>query len=115
ARGHPVEWWFMFKFNAAAFPGCAGRAQRICRFGGKVRTEDTFSQQYVFASNENATLQPGGGCAGDTAGDPLGATFDGVYKGSFNYVIWNDQFYNDPLANRSGPWGHSKGILAWGK
>ena len=23
AAGHPVDWWFVFKFNAASFPGCA--------------------------------------------------------------------------------------------
>ena len=29
----PVDWWFVFKFNAESFPGCGG-AQRSCPFGG---------------------------------------------------------------------------------
>jgi hypothetical protein len=23
-KGDAVDWWFVFKFNGAAFPGCAG-------------------------------------------------------------------------------------------
>jgi hypothetical protein len=42
-----------------------------------------------------------------------GATFDQVYNGKFYYVLWNDQFYGDPLQTQSAPWGHSKGMLAW--
>ena len=50
--------------------------------------------------------------------DPLGATFDEVYNGSFHYVVWNDQFYDDPkiagcTEECGAPWGHSKGMLAW--
>ena len=77
------------------------------------------SQQYVFASSENPSLQEGSGCVGDTTTDLLGATFDEVYNGSLFYLIWNDQFYQDPpIASCSGnscsaPWGHSKGVLAW--
>jgi hypothetical protein len=77
-----------------------------------------WSQQYVYASSDSASLQQGSGCAGDTTTDPLGATFDEAYNGSFHYVIWNDQFYNDPAITGcsdscSAPWGHSKGMLAW--
>jgi hypothetical protein len=57
---------------------------------------------------------------GDTTEDPVGATFDEIYNGSFNYVVWNDQFYQDPELGACGnsnscsaPWGHSKGIIAW--
>ena len=39
--------------------------------------------------------------------------FDEVYNGSYYYVIWNDQFYGDPIPSRSGPGGHSKGMVAW--
>ena len=53
------------------------------------------------------------GCIGDTTADPLGATFDQVYNGTFHYVIWNDQFYGDPMKNKDAPAGHSKGLLAW--
>lgn len=28
-------------------------------------------------------------------------------------MVWNDQFYDHPLDTRLGPWGHSKGMLAW--
>jgi hypothetical protein len=50
----------------------------------------------------------------------VGSTFDEIYNGSLNYVVWNDQFYKDPELAACGnsnscdaPWGHSKGILAW--
>jgi len=50
----------------------------------------------------------------------MGATFDEIYSGSYNYVVWNDQFYQDPRLAACGssnscsaPWGHSKGMLAW--
>jgi hypothetical protein len=110
--GQPTDWWFVFKFNAESFPACGG-AQRTCPFGGAVEQYKTFSQQFVFASSADHTLQPGGGCIGDTTGDPLGATFGQIYNDTFFYLIWNDQFYGDPLPNKDAPWGHSKGLLAW--
>lgn len=125
SQGHPVDWWFVFKLNAKAFPGCGAGAERACPFGGEVRggadgASYTFGQQYVYASSESKKLQQGPGCVGDTGTDPVGATFDQVYNGSAYYVIWNDQFYGDPkisCENSSGncpsPWGHSKGMLAW--
>ena len=116
--GHPVDWWFVFKLNSAAFPGCAGDAARTCLFGGLVQDYKWFGQQYVYASSETPSLQQGNDCAGDTTADPIGVTFDQVYSYSFYYVIWNDQFYKDPpikgCSNSCGaPWGHSKGMLAW--
>lgn len=118
-RGHPVDWWFVFKFNSKSFPGCgsADDQQRQCLFGGEVQ-KYTFGQQFVYASSENQTIQKGGGCVGGTTSDPLGATFDEVYNGDLFYVIWNDQFYDDPAikgctTSCGGPWGHSKGVLAW--
>ena len=115
-KGHPVDWWFVFKLNST-FPECGGTT-RECRFGGEVQDYNKFGQQFVFASSENETLQQGSGCAGDTLDDPLGATFDEVYTNSFHYVIWNDQFYDDPdiqgcSESCGAPWGHSKGLLAW--
>jgi hypothetical protein len=118
---HPVDWWFVFKFNASFLPGCATGASRACPFGGTVQTTPkykTFSQQFVYASSEHDVLQLGSDCVGDTTTDPLGATFDEVYNGSFHYVIWNDQFYDDPKISGctkecGAPWGHSKGMLAW--
>jgi Deoxyribonuclease II len=112
SNGQPVNWWFVFKFNAESFPDCGG-AQRTCPFGGTVERYRSFSQQFVFASSADHSLQQGGGCIGDTTADPLGATFNQVYNGTFFYVIWNDQFYGNPLPNKDAPAGHSKGMLAW--
>jgi len=77
--GHPVDWWFVFKLNAKAFPGGGEGVTRVCPFGGAAQSYKEFGQQFVYASSENPELQPGGGCAGETTADPLGATFDQVY------------------------------------
>ena len=103
--GDPVNWWFVFKFNAESFPECGGGIQRTCLFGGVIQPYKGFGQQYVFASSANGTLQQGGGCLGDATTDPLGATFDQIYKGGSYYVLWNDQFYGDPLATQFAPAG----------
>lgn len=120
AKGQPVEWFFVYKFNTRSFPQCSNNAERACPFGGKlVDYKSGFGQQYVVATNLAPQLKMGGGgCLGDTEEDPVGATFEQIYDGSLNYVVWNDQFYNDPKitgcgASCSGPWGHSKGVLAW--
>ncbi len=113
AKGHPVDWWFVFKMNAAAFPSCGG-GDRTCPFGGSVQPYKAFSQQYVYASSESQQLQDGvKSCLGTTDSDPVGASFDEVYQGKYHYVVWNDQMYADPIATKASPWGHSKGILAW--
>jgi hypothetical protein len=117
-RGQPVDWWFMLKLNSAIFPGCGPGPARACIFGGEVQKYRGFGQQFVYASKNKPSLEQGSGCAGDSINDPMGATFDEVYNGSYNYVIWNDQFYDDPeiqgcTNSCSGPWGHSKGLLAW--
>lgn len=119
AAGHPVDWWFAFKLNST-FPNCAGGTKPSCPFGGTVQTyEQGEGQQYIYASNESQTLKAGSGCVGDTSTDPVGATFGQIYNGSFHYVIWNDQFYDDPKikdcpgTSCSAPWGHSKGMVAW--
>jgi hypothetical protein len=113
--GQPVDWWFVFKFNAESRPGCDGGAQRQCLFGGTVQPFKQFSQQFALASSAYRTLQQGDGCLGDTTDDPLGATFDQVYWGKLFYVIWNDQFYGDPIPSQSAPAGSSKGMLAWNR
>jgi deoxyribonuclease II len=121
-QGQPVDWWFAFKFNTKAFPGCDGGTTPQCTFGGgepgKYVSANQFSQQYVFASNANRSLAKGGGCIGTTTDDPVGATFDQSYNGDYHYVVWNDQFYLHPKINGcgascSGPWGHSKGMVVW--
>jgi Deoxyribonuclease II len=118
AQGHPVDWWFVFKFNSAKFPGCTGGALRMCPFGGSVQNYKAFGQQFAYASSEAASLQEGKNCVGDTTGDPVGATFAEVYNASLHYVVWNDQFYDDPKIQGctkecGSPWGHSKGLVAW--
>ncbi len=132
SKGHPVDWWFVFKFNASTFSGCSVGATRACPFGGDPFAYKSFGQQFAYASSEAPTLQQGAGCAGVTgastaapvsapapATDPIGATFEQVYNGAFHYVVWNDQFYQDPpIKTCSGngcdePWGHSKGLVAW--
>jgi hypothetical protein len=120
SKGHPVDWWFVFKFNAKSFPGCGSGATRSCPFGGSVQPYPTFGQQFVLASSDSPSLKFGpNDCLGTTDNDPVGTTFDEVYNGHFYYVIWNDQFYNDPaIASCNGPacgapWGGSKGLLAW--
>jgi len=117
-KGHEVTWWFVFKMNSKAFPGCGGGAKPSCQFGGDPQNYQNSSQQYVYASSDSPTLQQGNGCAGDTTDDPVGATFDEIYHGAYHYVVWNDQFYDDPnIAGCSescgSPWGHSKGVVAW--
>lgn len=117
-KGREVSWWFVFKLNSKVFPGCAGTAKTECPFGGEPQDYNHSSQQYVYASSDSPTLQQGIGCAGDTTDDPIGATFDEIYHGSYHYVVWNDQFYDDPdikgcSESCGSPWGHSKGIVAW--
>lgn len=118
-KNHAVDWWFVFKFNTHAYPGCGDvqPEQRMCPFGGHVQSY-AFGQQFVYASSENASLQKGSSCVGETTADPLGATFEEVYDNNYYFVIWNDQFYHDPPIHGCGdscgaPWGHSKGMLAW--
>jgi len=84
--GQPVDWWFVFKFNAGSFPECGG-FQRTCMFGGTVQPYTTFGQQFAFGSTAGGTLRQGGGRAGNATTDPLGATFDQVYNGKFCYVL----------------------------
>ena len=116
AKGQAVDWWFVFKFNAADFPGCSKPAS--CPFGGtplggNKPEKYPVGEQFVFASSKQPQLKMGNECLGEDTEDPLGATFDEVYNGGFNYVVWNDQFKGDPLKDQDAPWGHSKGMLAW--
>lgn len=118
STGQPVDWWFVFKLNSHAFPACGAGAERTCPFGGSVQDYRFFGQQFLYASSADPSLKQGSGCAGDSFGDPIGATFDEVYDGDFFYIVWNDQFYDDPAINGcskscSAPFGHSKGLAAW--
>ncbi len=117
AQGQPVTWWFVFKLNTEFWEGCGGGASLPGSglFGGSIQAYDAKDAglQYVYASSQQPGLQKGSGCLGSTLDDPVGATFSQVYNGTCNYVLWNDQFYGEPIPSRDTPWGHSKGMLAW--
>ncbi|MEM9218726.1 MAG: hypothetical protein AAGD25_30850 [Cyanobacteria bacterium P01_F01_bin.150] len=66
ASNHPVDWWFVFKFNSGAFPGIQGNAPRTCPFGGQLNDYRYWSQQFVYASSDNPSLQMGKGYAHKT-------------------------------------------------
>ncbi|CAE7181691.1 hypothetical protein AK812_SmicGene6409 [Symbiodinium microadriaticum] len=122
--GFPVDWWFAFKPTAEAFPNCS--SQLTCEFGGDKSAFKSWSLQYVLASSKSGrttAMSLHSDCLGNGA-DPVARTFAQVYSGiAANYVIWNDQFYGDPLLNVKpkcgrvcpAPWGHSKGVMAWGE
>lgn len=119
-KDEPVDWMFAFKFNAASYPGCTDdgvtpKPGTTGIFGGTVEVyKSGHSQQYVFASSKNATLVKGQDCIGGTLDDPLGATFAQIYDvPGYYYVLWNDQFYKNPMETMGAPMGHSKGMLAW--
>ena len=59
----PVDWWFVFKFNAHSGPGCTGKKLSACIFGGTAQDYATydkktviFGQQFAFASSTNSTI-----------------------------------------------------------
>ena len=58
SKGHPVDWWFVFKFNAKSFPGCGQNVERVCAFGGEKQKYDRggFGQQFIYASSESPSL-----------------------------------------------------------
>lgn len=122
SKGKPVDWMFAFKFNALSFPGCTegGKPPDVGSkgiFGGTFQPyPHGHSQQYVFATSAKPTLVKGTGCLGatPTLADPLAATFAQVYNTpGYFYVVWNDQFYNNPIETQFSPMGHSKGMVAW--
>lgn len=123
--GSSVDWWFAYKLNTKNFPECSTKRQ--CIFGGEVQDYKTgYSLQYLLASGANGTTSPLAlhtDCLG-SGDDPAAKTFAQIYDGTApNYVIWNDQFYGDPIPHIKpscgkdcdSPWGHSKGMLAWDK
>ncbi|MEE4172760.1 MAG: deoxyribonuclease II family protein [Xanthomonadales bacterium] len=118
--GVPLDWWFIFKFNAAEEPEPSlptGSDGIFDKSGWKDPGYETrprkHSQHFVGASSETPELRHMKGYLGTSREDPLGATFAQVYDGDTFYVLWNDQFYDDPHATLLEPWGHSKGLLAW--
>ena len=114
-QSHAAVWVFAFKFNAADFP-TAGQLTS-CMFGGSPKSYAR-SQKYVLAYAGSSGLQDGPGLVGTSPADPVGATFASIYASDLNFVVWNDQFYRHPAISGcgdscGGPWGHSKGIIAW--
>src|SRR5437667_12687440 len=80
-KGKPVDWWFVYKFNAQTFPLCGPEedsSDRTCPFGGKPAPYKN-RQQFVFASSEKASLTKSSGCAGTT--DPEGTTLEQISSG----------------------------------
>jgi hypothetical protein len=110
-----VNWMFAYKFNAATFPSDTTSLPHVGIFGGtKQDYKGHSSQDYVFATSASPSLVKGTGLLGATINDPLGATFGQIYNNkNYFYVVWNDQFYGNPIESRNAPWGHSKGMLAW--
>lgn len=115
----PVDWMFAFKFNDGSFPGWDDGIMPPYGtpgiFGGTVDDyPEGLSQQYVFATSNNPTLVKGKGPLGATLTDPLGATFAQIYHmPGYFYILWNDQFYGNPIETQGAPAGHSKGMAAW--
>ncbi len=116
----PADWWFVFKLNSAEERGDPKPAgtKGIFDVDGWQRPKyeadgKKFSQHYLFASSADPTLTHGQGVLGTSFEDPVGATFGRVYDGDCYYVVWNDQFYRDPMSSEGSPWGHSKGVVAW--
>ena len=58
AKGKPVDWFFVYKFNTRSFPQCSGNAERSCLFGGNpVAYKLGYGQQYVMASSAEPELK----------------------------------------------------------
>jgi hypothetical protein len=115
AAGQPADWVFAFKFNAGTFPTTATLSS--CLFGGTPKPYVS-SQKYALAYAGSSALRDGSGLIGTSSADPVGATFAQIYTSNLNFVVWNDQFYRHPpiagcTDSCSGPWGHSKGVVAW--
>src|ERR1044072_126833 len=114
SQGHPADWIFVFKLNAGVFPTARNDPARLCPFGGPPPAyPQAFGQQYAYASSADPSLRAGAGLVGTSTGDPVGSTFSAIYNGNYSYVVWNDQFQGSPIPDRTGSWGHSKGMIAW--
>jgi hypothetical protein len=110
----PHRWVFAFKLNGTSFPT---KPPASCLFGGTAQKAKA-SLAYAQATSDFPALVAGLGLLGSSAGDPVGATFDEIYNGRLNFVVWNDQLYGHPQIKGcgdgcNGPWGHSKGVVAW--
>lgn len=89
-----------------------------CPFGGAPKHYSLGEgEQFAVATSDSPVLKRSETCVGEAHdGDPVGATFRQVYEGNWYFLVWNDQFYNDPdICGEScgAPWAHSKGLIAW--
>jgi hypothetical protein len=86
AAGHPVSWWFAFKFNAGKFAGCA--VAKSCSFGDSPQNYTLGEgDEFAVASSDSPTLAMHTSCIGEDAeDDPVGRTFAQVYANNFFYV-----------------------------
>ena len=83
AAHKPVDWWFVFKFNAATFPGDESMEPAPTIFGGTpTNYHGGFCLAYAYASSADSTLRMGTNYIGLSLNDPLGATFDQIYHGT---------------------------------
>jgi len=115
--GSPDQWVFAFKLNARKFPTKLSDAGGDCLYGGDKMTAGAVGQRYFMASKGSPTLKDGPGQIGTSDQDPLGATFGQIYTGKYHYIVWNDQFDDQPLVHggerATGTWAHAKGMVAW--
>lgn len=109
---HLAQWVFAYKFNASTFDTDGQLVQ--CIFGG-APADGPAGQAFAVASSGFGALTSGTGLIGTSLNDPVGATFNEIYNSNLNFVVWNDQFYDDPKIScgTCRRWGHSKGVLAW--
>ena len=112
---HRAKWAFAYKFNTASFPTTGTLTS--CLFGGTPKGYAS-SQRYVVADFAHSSLRDAPELIGTSTLDPVGATFAKIYESNLNFIVWNDQFYRHPpiagcSESCSGPWGHSKGVIAW--
>ena len=94
AKGQPTDWWFVFKFNSSkSFAGCGPREEgrkrkrmpKTVSASSAARCRPRAGSASSSRSRSRTTQAEGReGCTGATLTDPVGATFDQVYNGSFN-------------------------------
>ncbi len=118
SAGHPVDWWFTFKLNSAHLRDAALPLQEPA-FGGTPQTCcSSDSSSRLRAVRMGRCSRAAVGARETPRRDPIGATFDQVYNGTFNYVIWNDQLYDDLTIKglhegMRRAVGALKGMVAW--
>ena len=119
-KGQQVDWWLALKYKYAdkGVVDPCGSVHLTCPFGTSADgVKGARSTGFLYADSTGVPLQAYDkldySCLGQSKdNDPLGETFNQVTN-KYNYVIWNDQFYKDPIITKTGTWGHSKGLMCW--